>query len=313
MLYGNYQFLCRLTHEAVLPSFKGSTLRGVFGRALRKVVCALKRQECEQCLLKEKCVYAQVFETDLATDSSGSTRFASPPHPFVIEPPLTTATHFQAGSSFDFHLLLFGDVNGNLPYFIYAFEEMGKIGIGKRSQGKRGEFTLEEVKVDNHPIYSSGTGELNQTNPPRALSLPNAKQYPQGDFQVRLEMMTPLRIKFENRLKANLPFHVLARAMLRRLSSLYNFYGNGEPELDYVGMVRRAEAVHAIKENLSWFDWQRYSLRQEQSMLMGGIVGSVTYEGKLAEYMPLIDFCSEVHLGKQTAFGLGKFKAEILA
>jgi hypothetical protein len=44
---------------------------------------------------------------------------------------------------------------------------------------------------------------------------------------------------------------------------------------------------------------------------MGGMAGSVTYEGDMGEYMPLIEFCSEVHLGKQTSFGLGKIQAEI--
>ena len=33
---------------------------------------------------------------------------------------------------------------------------------------------------------------------------------------------------------------------------------------------------------------------------MGGITGSVTYEGNLQEYLPLIEFCEKVHLGKQT-------------
>jgi hypothetical protein len=46
MLYGKYQFLCCLTDETILPCYKGSTFRGVFGRALKRVVCALKRQEC---------------------------------------------------------------------------------------------------------------------------------------------------------------------------------------------------------------------------------------------------------------------------
>ena len=45
-------------------------------------------------------------------------------------------------------------------------------------------------------------------------------------------------------------------------------------------------------------------------MTFGGLVGSVTYKGELAEFMPLLDFCSHVHIGKQTAFGLGKFKVE---
>lgn len=49
MLYGNYRFKCRFESEAHLPEYKGSTFRGVFGRALKDVVCALKRQECPGC------------------------------------------------------------------------------------------------------------------------------------------------------------------------------------------------------------------------------------------------------------------------
>ena len=122
-------------------------------------------------------------------------------------------------------------------------------------------------------------------------------------------MVTPLRLKFENRLKADLPFHVMVRAMLRRISSLFNHCGEGEPNLDYRGLVKRAEEIRISDDNLRWYDWRRYSFRQDQSMLMGGVVGSITYEGKIGEYMPLIDFCSTVHLGKQTTFGLGKIEA----
>ena len=45
-------------------------------------------------------------------------------------------------------------------------------------------------------------------------------------------------------------------------------------------------------------------------MLMGGTVGSVTYEGDMGEYMPLIEFYSEVHLDRQRSFGLGKIETE---
>jgi hypothetical protein len=34
MLYGKYQFVCRFQDDASLPCYKGSTFRGVFGRAL---------------------------------------------------------------------------------------------------------------------------------------------------------------------------------------------------------------------------------------------------------------------------------------
>ena len=310
MLYGKYRFFCNLETKASLPPYKGSTFRGVFGLALKKVVCALKRQECAQCLLKQRCVYALVFETSKAIEVPEGSRIVSPPHPFVIEPPLTTETEFPKGASFDFNLLLFGELNNSLPYFIYAFDQMGKIGIGKKIDGKRGRFVLKEVRHKEQIVYSDADQKLNPTDSIEKLSIPTATDYSENGFRLRLILETPLRLKFENRLKADLPFHVLVRAMLRRISSLLNCYGKGEPPLDYRGLVNRAEAIQIIDTNLNWFDWKRYSHRQDKSMLMGGMAGSATYQGKIGEYLPLIEFCSKVHLGKQTSFGLGKIKAE---
>jgi len=312
MLYAKYQFMCRLENEAVLPYYKGSTFRGVFGHALKRVVCALKREECGQCLLKERCVYALVFETPVALKSVQSSRTASPPHPFVIEPPLTTSTRFPEGASFDFQLLLFGDTNKNLPYFIYAFEQMGKIGIGKKVNGKRGRFVLKKVRCGEDIIYADIDQKLNMTSSVQTITLGPDESHSEKEFNLRLHLLTPLRLKFENRLKADLPFHVLVRAMLRRISTLFNTYGQGEPELDYRGLVKKAEQIKVAEADLRWFDLRRYSLRQDKAMLMGGMLGTITYHGDLNEYVPLIDLCSELHLGKQTSFGLGKIEAEVL-
>jgi hypothetical protein len=312
MLYGKYQLMCRLESDASLPFFKGSTFRGLFGHALKKVVCALKRQACSQCLLKQRCVYALVFETSACLDLPKNSKITALPHPFVIEPPLTSETYFLKGSAFDFNLLLFGEVNRSLPYFIYAIDRMGDIGIGKKIDGKRGRFSLREVKFGRNTIYTASDQKLNASDTAQPLHLAKIKNQPDGKSRLIIFLETPLRIKFENRLKADLPFHVLIRAMLRRCASLLDCYGDGEPALDYRGLVKRAGEVIVVEADLKWFDWKRYSHRQDKSMLMGGMTGSVTYEGNISEFMPLVDFCAEVHVGKQTAFGLGKIRSERL-
>ncbi|NVM21961.1 MAG: CRISPR system precrRNA processing endoribonuclease RAMP protein Cas6 [Desulfobacterales bacterium] len=310
MLYGNYLFSSTLKDDAVLPSYKGSTFRGVFGHALKKVVCALKRQDCQDCLLRLRCVYPFVFEAQALPDEpKGRKRIASPPHPYAIEPPGGTKTDYKKAEPFEFTLLLFGKANDYLPYFIYAFEQMGRLGIGKRIGGKRAGFLLERVTTNGKRIYSNQDKKLTGGNFVRDLELQDfAMPEDRAVQRVEISLKTPLRLKFENKLEASLPFHVLVRAMLRRISSLANYHGNGEPTLDYRGMVQRAKAVEITDSSIKWFDWKRYSNKQDQSMLMGGIVGSVVYSGDLGEFLPLIRFCERVHVGKQTSFGLGKIE-----
>lgn len=306
MRYGNYQFLCSVENEALLPEYKGSTFRGVFGHALKHVVCALKRQDCKECILKERCVYALVFETSDVAKVPGGMKISSLPHPFVIEPPLTTQTLFSEGMSFDFTLLLFGEVNDSLPYFIYAFDRMGKMGIGSRIDG-RGQFSLKAVKTGGEVIYSDADQVLRN----RHEVLLKLGEPRESVSCIRVTLETPLRFKFENRLGKDLPFHVLVRIMLRRISSLLVGYGNENPDLDYKGLVQKAKNVRVADSTLQWSDWRRYSHRQERGMQMGGLAGSVTYEGEIGEFLPLLEFCARVHLGKQTTFGLGKIRVDL--
>ncbi|KPA13720.1 CRISPR-associated protein Cas6 domain containing protein [Candidatus Magnetomorum sp. HK-1] len=96
--------------------------------------------------------------------------------------------------------------------------------------------------------------------------------------------------------------------MLRRISFLLSSYGSGNPNLNYTEIIQRAKSVKMIDNNLKWYNWSRYSERQDRKMKMGGLIGSVIYEGNLEEFIPFIQFCSKVHIGKQTTFGLGKIR-----
>jgi len=306
MLIGRYDFGCTLQGDALLPPYKGSTFRGAFGGALKRAVCVARQQECPTCLLSSRCVYSQTFESgSQATDNSVK---ASPPVPYVIEPPLNTRTNFSAGSPFDFSLLLFGTANESLPYFVYAFEIMGESGIGKKLQGQRGRFTLDSVKNAGTVIYDATTKKL------KAPLLEDAHigSAPQNIdcSSVCVSLLTPLRLKHHNAFSSELPFHMLVRAMLRRISGLFEHFGDGEPSLDYRGLVARAQDVTIESSSLRWHDWERYSNRQEQAMMMGGLIGSVTYKGSLAPYLPLLELCKNLHIGKQSSFGLGLFDYE---
>jgi hypothetical protein len=303
MLLGEYRFRGVLEDEALLPPYKGSTLRGVFGRALKEVVCALKHQECPSCLLRGQCLYVAVFDPP-----AGAPSRASPPPPFVLEPPLSPKTQFSPGEPLEFTLLLFGKSNAYLPYFVYAFEHLGRLGLGKALGGRRARFRLLSVTCATAGVIYQEKERLLLPARPQELVLPTAEPPRPGVGQLTVSLLTPLRLKFQNRLQAELPFHVLLRAVLRRIATLFKEYGNGEPPLDYRGLSARAQKVQTRHSSLNWCDWKRYSHRQEQAMLLGGLLGDITYQGELGEFLPFLSLAEKLHVGKNTTFGLGKLK-----
>jgi hypothetical protein len=305
MLVGRYLFHCRFTTQATLPVFKGSMLRGAFGHALKKVVCALRRRSCADCLLSVTCVYSLIFEPHTIPPDRENIKSKTTlrPHPYVLQPPADNSRAYEIGDTFTFGLTLFGKANDYLPHIVYAMEQMGDTGLGREGETGRGRFALAAVETAGATLYDGGQKTLYQGQPLTALALQPTPSDPVSSLTVRL--LTPLRLKHDNRFQETLPFHLLIRAALRRISTLEEAFGQGEPRLDYRGLVWKAEQVAARESDCRWVDIERYSNRQKTGMLMGGLQGTVVYEGELAEFLPLLRYCETTHLGKQTAFGLG--------
>ncbi len=290
----------------LLPSYKGSTLRGGFGHAFRRVVCAIKSSECTDCLLKEKCVYSYIFETPPSADTKIMRKYTSAPHPFIIEPPAGQRRGYTPEDELTFGLTLIGRAIDYLPYFIYAFDELGRIGLGK---GKA-KFELGDVGCNEETIYDSKTKTL-KTFKPSVLSLEPDLLNKDTDITklITLRFLTPTRIVYNGHLTLDLEFHILVRNLLRRLSLLYYFHCNGDPSgWDFSGIIKEAEGVKVSGQGLRWHEWERYSARQKTRMNMGGFVGGITFEGVLGPFMDLIRAGEVLHVGKGTGFGLGRYE-----
>lgn len=303
MKYARYQFTCRMLDSALLPRYKGSMFRGVFGKALKQSVCSAFHGQCADCIAAERCLYPNLFEQAQPFLTAGRERLVAPPLPYVLEPDLCLGKQLRDGDNLTFQLILFGDSNEALAQVILAVEAMGQIGIGRTRSHGRGRFELLEVTAEGTHLYRKGDRRLANIPVGYNLTVPSLPTPEHGKFNLRI--ITPFRVKFQNHLSPDLPFHLLVRTTLRRISSLFNRYGDGEPPLDYRGLIQRAGSVSTIRNQLSWFEAKRHSNRQEETMLMGGIVGEIGYRGAVGEYLPLFDLAKLLHLGKQTTFGHG--------
>lgn len=312
--YGRFRFSITPTEPLILPIYKGSTLRGGFGHALKRVVCAVRNKECTDCLVKEKCIYSYIFETSPPSDTKMMRKYKSTPHPFIIEPPLEKRRGYKPGDDISFGLTLIGKALDYLPYFIYAFSELGSIGIGK-SKGKYELKTVSaihtlEKDAGDLIIYSSKTKTLKPFEP-EYLSIDFEcliSKTPDSGF-LTLDFQTSTRIIYNKHLTLDLEFHILIRSLIRRLSLLYYFHCDGSPsEWDFKEIIKKAEAVKVKHRGLKWYEWERYSARQDTRLKMGGFVGKIVFEGEIESFMPLLKAGEILHVGKGTGFGLGKYE-----
>ena len=307
--FSKFQITIKAKDTLALPRYKGSTFRGGFGNSFKKVVCINRGNICDECMLKEKCVYAYIFETPVPENSDIMRKYRYCPHPFIIEPPKNTKTAFKSGEELAFGLVLIGKAIDYLPYFIYTFEELGKIGIGKG----RGKYELVKVtsrgsgtESEGNSIYSGDKKVLKSNF--KTLTLDDI-QSPANSAGISLNFTTPTRIVYDTQLTLDLEFHILIRALLRRISLLSYFHcGTDISDLDFKGIIEKSKNIETSNSSLKWYDWERYSARQDTRMKLGGFKGEVTFEGEMKDFMPFILLGEQAHVGKGTSFGLGEYE-----
>ena len=324
MKLAKYRFVIKPRSELILPAYKGSTFRGGFGHAFKRAVCADREGECAKCPLQSKCVYSYVFETKLFSQSEKpllKTLTQTPqegegkrlkntyvPHPFVIEPPLEERQRYEIDDKLSFHLILVGRAVDYIPYFIFAFEELGRIGIGKN----RGKYRLEKVISINKErgiiIYDGKSHIRDEYGVIDSVNL--VLEALQLDYhQITLRFLTPTRIKYKGKLTKDIDFEVVMRNLLRRLSWLAEVHCEEKWDMDWKGLINRAkERVSTVHSDLRWHDWERYSQRQATKLKMGGFLGEITFEGDLTEFLPVLKLGEYLHIGKGTVYGLGKYE-----
>lgn len=291
-----------------LPVFKGFLLRGAFGKIFRGIVCLQRQERCESCKMARSCPYLYLFESPQFQDSEHQWKTSYEPHPFVLEPPLDNKRVYLPGDVFKVGLVLIGEGISYLPYFILVFEEMGIKGIGR----EKGRFCIKKVTSTDtngeHEIYHGNSKSLHDDI---AIITPGAinKQIEKGTTKIAIDIITPARLQQRGKFVSYIEFTLLIRALLRRYSWLSTLYCHEAPFLPYDQLLEHAKKeVRPVRSNLAWQGWEHYSFRQQQRMKLGGVVGRIIFNGDLEPFLLLLKLGEYLHIGKGTAFGLGKYK-----
>lgn len=303
--YERFRFSLRLTGRTTLPGYKGSVFRGAFGNAFRKVVCIQRAGDCAACGMRDRCLYRAVFEPPAPSGFPDAGKYSNAPPPYIIVPPLTDRRTFEPGETLGFEFILMGPSVNALPYFLFAFTELGRMGLGR----DRGKFELVRVEVLENgsaaQIFDGATGTLRSFDPTvHILERPGDD----GREAVSLHLLTPLRIKVKNDLVTELAFPLFFERLAERLRLLGAFYGSSDRLPDLSPLAALAGEVRTTEDSLHWHEWERYSGRQKTTMNFGGLMGKISFAGSLGPLMPCLRLGEHLNVGQQTTFGLGRFR-----
>ncbi len=310
-----FRFDLEVIDALTLPAYKGATLRGGFGYAFKKMVCKQADwRACNPCQGGNDCPYGYIFETSVPPDSQVLTSLREVPIPFVLEPALDDLrTAYFPGNLLSFNLFLIGRAIQYLPYFLLAFEELGRAGLGKdggRAVLKRIQ-ALHPWRSDSELIFDGVEVHVSRrdlTVTPAEIAARAAAFHPQ---RLAIDFFTPTRIKHRDQYVTQSDFHILVRALARRISSLAYFHTGVLWQTDFNAIFDAAAQVQTLRQQVSWSDWDRYSTRQQQRMHLGGFAGWAEYEGDLQPFLPLLALGELTHVGKATVFGHGWYQVRV--
>ena len=270
-----YQFNFVVSEPILLPEYSGSTLRGAFGRALRKIACMTKLEDCKGCPLYRTCPYTNIFE-----------------------PPAWGERLYAEGEKLTFSLVLFGRLIEQLPLIAFAFKRAFDYNVGR---GKANLLDIAKVEVDltRQSILQNG----NIIEHKKTIEIPTAL-----DSVAQIKIETPLRLQENGKpLRVNeITAERFFISLAKRLSLLSEFHS--EPlNLDF-GLLKTQIAQIQDDKHLKWQDWTRYSSRQDQKMKLGGVIGEWQFKNLSPELAKLLYLGQWLHCGKNATFGLGKYR-----
>jgi hypothetical protein len=320
-----YRFTARVLQPLSLPDYAGSLLRGQFGAALRNVACMTRQPTCPGCPLIQTCPYTRIFEAPAPPKGSHALQdFSSIPNPYVIEPPTPGARVLDADDDFSFHLVLVGHATEQLALIIFALQRALSQGL------TRARVPADLLQVDwvdaagvphlvwhmDRPVLLAHLAEI---TPPAmnngAANAQLASATALNSQSITLHISTPLRLQSQGKPLGigQLTPRALIATLARRVALLMELHAGQSGWGEAAKRITHLSERLIETQNLHWFDWTRYSSRQQQEMTLGGVLGTWILHGEpevLAEIYPWLWLGQWLHVGKNASMGLGGYQLE---
>lgn len=272
------------TGLAELPTYLGSTLRGVIGQALHTNITA----------------FNYLYQNSTLTGNVQDIV-----NPYVIIPPaMDKKSIYQPGDALHFHMLLLGEATKYASALIQALSSAKTLKLG----AARYPFVLKKivhsedqrVMWHNEIYYEAATKNIAFLS---YRTLADVKK-------LTIQMQTPLRIRHKGELLETVTFPTIIRNIVRRMEAIAVRYGGWVDAQEAKEIQTLAQGVATTQNHLAIKNLQRYSNRLGEKMDFSGLLGCIHFEGDITPFVPWLYAAQILHIGRNTTFGMGQIAVE---
>lgn len=269
--------------------------RSVLGNELHYLSCVLKQQTCHICPLRFKCAYSILFENPINKENNVISGRDKAPSPYIIKAEYYKNTEID---KVDITVVFTGEGIDYISYFLLAVKRAGEKGMFK----ERIKYNMGYISCVNNE-YSL---EFDFTGLPLETYIFDESQEKYRK-KIAVKFITPFRYKKNGKYVSEIDVNDILLSAKRRLDMLSAFYGDKSltPKLEFI------KNSQILETNLFWQDSSRYSRRQDISMKMGGIAGSMVIEADFTkQHLSFLEAGRLLNIGKNVSFGLGHIDYE---
>ncbi len=266
---------------------------------MKKIFCIQRQKICSECVLNKKCGYSVIFESPLEKENELLPGINKKPHPYTI---FFVSKKGEVLKNGTLNITLIGDdAISFTPYIYFALKNAGENGIFK----DRIRFKIFDVKIPGRSIFIS-ENKIDTDFKPLSFDLKNSRNT--QSKLLKIELLTPLRLKIDKRLKKNLTYKGLLKGAINRLNLLSAFYGDEKFDLSFKDGGRILSEKYEIFGESHLY----YSSRQGQKLILSGVTGFMEIKKEFSEREISILKGGEIFgIGKSTSFGFGRIKINL--
>lgn len=270
-----------------------------FNQIFRQVCCQSGVGKCLTCEHVSGCPYRSVFAQELSTDPDVVRRHQKPPLPFAFK----IRSLSNDNSFIDLSLVVVGSAVNHLPVFYRAVQRLIEA-LPDQFPGTVPVITGIDC-LDYQSVRHKLDCSLGIDQDLIVLSSLEIIKNTVDTENLRLTLESPLRLISAGSILHYMDFAAFLRSQLRRCSSLFAYYGDGELEIDFAGLSAAASQVKCINDRIR-YSQPSWSQRSNHA----GLLGLSEFVKIAPGILPLLILGSYFNAGKGASSGLGAYLVE---